>query len=633
MSFYISIGVTFEIFLILLSVFSEIRRYTSSIVEAYVYATVLLLSILSVSIQFFFLFGIHSYYPVFEIILMTISFYLTCRNRQLLFESYISVKKFCADNPFYTFLLTFFGLCLLSKGFLLPPTTFDSMTYHLPRIMMMQSEGNFFLENFADYRQDIMPIGYDILNFLYLRFFTDYGLTTFAFLSYTIILSGIFALVVKIFSDIQLAKIISLISASLTMFVVHSFSTKNDLILAAIAIVCFISAYNLLKESGYIHLLILLVALTFGSNAKFTFGVFVLPFILFYGILLFKRFGFQSILALINKENVKYIPPLMLPLCTIFIICVLFIHNYSKYGALMGPNFYLYSFSCKDGWVGSFLNPVRYFFQAIDLPTELGGDIFSKFHDLALGKFKSTGVFSPDLIVKLSGSLNPPDISAWYGLMGMPILISILFTIIRGKGFLRIIALSISIFAIIIAIKVPWNPWSGRYFALTFAGGLICFAFMLKCIAKKSHCISKCMVRSVIIISAINLFYLVLYVNILNFSQLKYHYKNRDSVYSTFYQKGLFDAFIETVPHHSKVLLVTGVNVRIFPLLIRRPDLDITVTGVPGIPSYNMLRNGIFYRELFKLKGKKYDLSKRRDFQAVQKYFDITMLIPYPEPI
>lgn len=635
MSFFISLGVTFEIFFILLAAFSEIRRYISSLAEAYVYSAVLILSILSVSIQFFFLMGIHKFYPVFDGLLFTASIYLLCRNRHILVESYISLKKFCVNNPFYTFSLAFFAVCLFARGFLLPPTTYDSLTYHLSRIMMMQSEGNLFLENFADYRQDIMPIGYDILNFLYLRFFTDYGLTTFGFLSYTIILSGIFALVTKFFSDVQFSKKICFISASLTMFAVHASSTKNDLILAAIALTCFISAYNLLKENGYIHLLILFVALTFGLNIKFTFGAFFLPFVFFYGILLFNKFGLKSLFGLISKRNFKHLPSLILPMCTFFFICAVLTHNHSKYGALMGPHFYLYNFSDKvGGWGGALFNLIRYFVQSIDLPPELGGDIFTEFHDLILGKFKSTGVFQPDYFpVKLSGYLNPSDISAWYGLVGFPIISSILFSTIRGKGYIRIISVSILIYAIIVGIKMPWSPWTGRYFALTFAGGIICFAFMLKQIGKKSLRVSKFIAGFALLISILNLTYVAFYSNVIAFDQLKHQFKNRDLIYSTFYSKEGWKTFIEKIPPGSQVLVVTGTNVAVFPLLLRRPDLNITVTGVPNTQYRGFKYTGDMYRERLKLNGKSYDLSKRWDFKTVQQYYDVVLLIQVPQKL
>ncbi len=633
MSFYLSLGVTFEIFFILIAAFSEIRRYIVSLTEAYVYTTVLILAIFSVSLHFFFLFGVHRFYPIFEALLVCGAIYLIFRNRLILIESWISIKFFIDNSPFYSFSIIFFGVCLFVKGFLLPPTTYDSMTYHLPRIMMMQSKGHLFLDNFSDYRQDIMPIGYDILNFLYLRFFTDYGLTTFGFLSYTMILSGIFALVIKLFSDVQFSKIICFISASLTMFIVHAWSTKNDLILAALAIACFLSAYNFLRDGGFIHLFMLLVALTFGLNVKFTFGGFFLPFIFLYGILFLRKIGLKPLFAQINKKNFKYILFLILPISNISMICLILFHNYSNYGAFMGPHFFWDAFSVSGGWAGSFLNLIRYSFQAIDLPKEFGGDMLTQFHNLVLGKYYSTGVLVPEYIpVKLSGFLNPTDVCAWFGLLGMPILISILFTSILGKEFLRIIALSVFIYAIMIGVKAPWTPWTGRYFALTFAGGMVCFAFMLKWIEKKSFRISKFIIGFALIISILNLSYLAFYVNVANFDQIRHQFKDRNNnMYSKYYSKKGWDFIVEKIPPGSKVLLVTGTDTPIFPIFLRRPDLNITVTGAPDTLYSGNMYTGDMYKEKFKLRGKEYNLSKYSDFKTVQSFYDYTIPLNVPK--
>ena len=621
MPFFISFGVTFEICFIILAAFSEIRRYISSLAEAYVYSAIIILSILSVSIQFFFLFGIHKFYSVVDILLVIISIYLMYRNRKILFKSYQILKEFCMGNPFFAFLITFFALCLFVKGFLLPPATTDSMTYHLARVLMMQNDGHYFLQNFADYRQDIMPIGYDILHFLYLRFYTDYGLAFFGFLSYTIVLSGIFALVTKLFSDIKLSKIICFMSASLTMFMLTATSTKNDLILAAIAIVCFLSAYNYSTTRGPVHLLVLIVALVFGLNVKLTFGAVFLPFIFFYTLFLINKFGFKSFIPRITKNNLKYSPFLILPLSIISFIFILLIHNYMRYGAIMGPDFYMKGLAGSDGFFGRSVNLMRYFFQAIGLPIEAGGNVLNIFCDLILGKYKSIGLLPGITSVAVSNSIyDLADINAWYGLLGMPIILSIIFTVFRGKGFLRGIALSIVVCAIIISFQIPWTPWSGRYFASVFAGGMVCFAFLLKWISRKSIYVSKLIIGIGLFIAGCNLFFHVIYINAYNISQLKHHFENRDDVYISYYSKKGWDVFTKKIPHGSKILLISPANSPLFPIYFYRPDLDITVTGV-----YN--KN--LYREPFKLNGENYywDRLKAEDGKTIQKNYDYILEI------
>ena len=98
MSLLISLGVTFEIIFVILAAFSEIRRRVSLSTEAYVYSTILVFSIFSLSIHLFFLFGIHKFYFLFDALLLFISTYFVYRNWETLVESYENSKEFCKRN-------------------------------------------------------------------------------------------------------------------------------------------------------------------------------------------------------------------------------------------------------------------------------------------------------------------------------------------------------------------------------------------------------------------------------------------------------------------------------------------------------------------------------------------------------
>lgn len=627
MPFYLSIAVTLEIFTIIAAFFSEIRRHTESIAEAYVYSAVLVLSVFSVAIQLFFLLGIHSFFFVVDIVLLAVSIYLYVRNRRVLVESGRALKIFCKSHPFFSFTLAFFPLCLFIKGFFLPPLTMDSLTYHLARILMMQNDGHYFLSNFADYRQDIMPIGYDILNFLYLRFYTDYGLAFFGFLSYTIILAGIFSLTVKTFSDIRLGMIACFIGASLTMFVLNATSTKNDLVLAAVAVACFLSAYNYRATGKGLHLFVLVSALVFGLDIKFTFAAFSLPFAALYAILLFRESGFKSIMPRhTGGHHAKNLLFFVLPLGTIGLIVTLLVHNYLRYGGVTGPDFYLSLLSGKDGKTGNTLNFIRYFFQAMDLPKEIAGNLPTMLYNMIAGKYKMIGLFPKIHSVDLSGSLYPLDVSAWYGLLGLPIIISILFAAFRAKGFLRTGAVSVLIFAAVVSVTIPWTPWNGRYFALVFAYGAVCFAFMLKRIEAYSKALSRYVTGCAVVIAGATLIWQAVYVNVANMARLEYTCKNRDTAYARLYSEKGWNLF-QRVPPGSSILLITATNFPIAPLLLRRPDLKITATGL-SIAGGRYVEG--VYREPFWLNGKTYHLYRKiqpQDLEAIKKNYDAVFLL------
>ena len=106
------------------------------------------------------------------------------------------------------------------------------------------------------------------------------------------------------------------------------------------------------------------------------------------------------------------------------------------------------------------------------------------------------------------------------------------------------------------------------FFALAFAGGMMCFAFMLKSIEKKSARASDYIIGFALLISISNLSYLAFYVNLTNFDTLKHQIKDRNHIYSKFYPQGVLNSFIEKIPPRSQVLLITPANSRIFPFFL-----------------------------------------------------------------
>lgn len=620
MPIFVSAAVTFEIFFIIFAFFAELRRHITALSEAYVYAVILSLAVFSVSIQFFFLFEIHRFFPIVDVALILVSAGLIYRNRKLIAASWKTLTGFCLKHPFFSFSLIFISACLFIKGFLLPPTTVDSLTYHLARILMMQNDGTYFLENFNDYRQDIMPIGYDILHFLYLRFYTDYGLATFGFLSYTALLAGLFALSMRCFSNLRLSKITCFAGASLTMFLLNAASTKNDLILAAIVVACFLSANHYIKTKKWLYLFFLIIALGFGVSTKFTFGAFVIPFTVFFIYFFYQQFNFKNDVELL-KIKPRYLVFAVLPVGMALLLLVLFWHNYMKYDSIMGPDAYFKLLAGPDGIGARAVNLLRYLLQVIDLPPELGGNTLTLFHDRLLGIDKSAGLFPGISTVQLSGALYTQDVFAWYGLLGLPVLLAIIITGFFAKGFIRGLALMILIYAVVISFSMPWAPWNGRFFAPVFAGGMVCFGFVLKMMAEKWPRISQWMIGCVILIAAGNLFFQVGYANFRQMPGLKQQFENRDIVYSRPFSREGWDVLVNKIPSDSKILLISATNFPVFPLLLRRPDLDFTLTG----KSY---AGGKFldgaYQETLKAGGKAYDLHRigREELEIIGQLYD-----------
>lgn len=620
MLFLTSVLLTFELLLIIAAVFSEIHRRipASDICLTYTYATVLLLAALSASIQIFLLLGIQDLFFLIDSLLIAVSAYTCFKNRNILKESFHTTVTFIRRHPFFSGTLLFASLCVLIKGFLLPPTTWDSMTYHLARCMLMQSEGKLLLQNFTDFRQAVMPVAYDVLHLFYLRCYTDYGLATFGFISYTLVVAGIYTISRKMFSGIHTAKTLALIGASMPMFIVSASSTKNDLILASLTISSFLAAFCFLHEKGKIHLLVLSTSLIFGVSNKLTFAAFFLPFIFFYLILLFRLSRTKSP-SNKHRRRIAHIIPFLIPLSMFFLTVKILLHNQVVYGGLMGPKYFTAIFERKNTLFTIAINCFRYLCNAMDWPIEFGGHVLTTLHNALFARYGDIGVLFPGQTVELSGTLQPTDINAWYGILGIVIVVSILFAAMRAKGLIRLFALSIAIYAFTIAWKVHWSPWNGRYFGPTFAGGIVCLAFLLDRLKAFSNSAYRFLHGGVVVISIVYLLLFSFVTNLLNIQSQVYLFYNRNSHY---FKKVCSDEswyfYTKTIPPDSDVFIYAGADVGIFPLFLVRPDIHLSVAG-----EYRPHR----FMKLFEKDGQHYNLSKREEFKKAQGMYDYMLLM------
>lgn len=543
MNLFLSFLIIVEIFTAILAIFSILRKKNYTIAESYCYSTILILAAYSLSIQLFFLLKINQYYYLFDIIILTFSSFQIWKNKKIIFNSY---KAFVRSdnwqtNKFISCLLIFISIYLFLQSFLLPPCNWDVLTYNLARVLMFQEEGSLFLKNFSTYRQVIHPWGYDILSFLFLRFYSDFGLGVFSFLSYTVVIAGTYGLVSKIFDqpqlnplpgtrksffhpfscDTNLILITSFIIASLTGLILQATTEKNDIPLAAVVVVCFLAAWNFYRTFKYFDFYIIIVAALFGLSVKAYFPGFLIPFLIFYTLMLIKQhwgslknLNLQKIKEILlgkllylsdgiisrlyRRTLIKYTArPLKhtdcqlpfanyqllfkgalcaIPLGLIFCLIIFWNNNYHNYHSLWGEKAHVDIHINKEGLVGGAINTARYISQAIDLPKELGGSMITKFHDKLLGNNRSAGALYQ---VKLIGKPFPDEDFSWYGLLGILLIIpAVIYSMIFGKGFIRFISLTLLCFWLILSYKVAWMPWNSRFFSLFFAGSGVCIAFV-----------------------------------------------------------------------------------------------------------------------------------------------------------
>ncbi|MEO1593307.1 MAG: hypothetical protein AAFU71_18740, partial [Cyanobacteria bacterium J06632_22] len=97
----------------------------------------------------------------------------------------------------YPLALSVFGVglgYLFLQAYLLPPSSWDALVYHLPRVLVWEQNHSLFLRDYSLPHQAVFPVGSDILFHLFLRFHLDYGLGVFSWLFYGVIICGTYAI-------------------------------------------------------------------------------------------------------------------------------------------------------------------------------------------------------------------------------------------------------------------------------------------------------------------------------------------------------------------------------------------------------------------------------------------------------
>jgi hypothetical protein len=601
------------------------------------------LATLSLSIQVLFFPGLHQVYFLFDILIIVFSVYQVIHNRDVIKRDAQIVSRFVKKEKLLVFILLPVLIYLALQAFLLPPGNLDSMVYNLARVLMFKQQGSLFLENYSYFGQPSFPVGVDLLSFLFLRFNSDFGLGIFSFISYLIIIVGTYS-TVSCFYNKKTAVTIAIIIASLTEIVLQATTTKNDIPAAAAAVVIFLAGYNFIISRRPVHLYIVIVGILWGLTIKVYFAGFALPFILFYtAFLIYKRenFSFRGLLSHIAlskiKLNYKYcIIPIGLILCIFFF----YGHNLKKYGNMFGAKAPVARNQNQDGVIGGVLNLGRYIIQAAEIPAKYGYKI-TEIHDGFLKEYKSKGMKNKKLKIDLSSKTYLSEDHSWYGPLAFFLIIpAIAFSVLVGKGYVRVVSLTLAFFFLFISYKVAWMPWNSRYFSLFFAGSGICIAYVFNRFLNKNKRVIKGIKGFIILIAIYTLLSAALQNGrsrtIPGFASTNLFYNlykygsgvvkgkrpakkcfawlgkvsNRQFHYETFYPGNMLAAFISSVGRDKKVL-VQGYFVPVFPLFFTRPDLEITVSGL-----------GLVF-----LDNKPCSLSRKSDYMTVRANYDYIVFL------
>ncbi|MFB2934116.1 glycosyltransferase family 39 protein [Aerosakkonemataceae cyanobacterium BLCC-F154] len=479
--------------------------------------------------------------------------------------------------------------------------------------------------------QSIFPVGSDILHHIFLRFYNDYGIGIFSFLSYLSIAFGTYALARR-YTSPETSLLSSIVIISLPELVYQATSTKNDIVVSALAIFCFLTVHRLLEQVNFKDLVILILALFWGISVKTTWLAFLLPFSLFCGILLLRKYPVKFWVQVIShhwKQGVIFVVPVL-----IFSQFWLFIHNYYVWGTWSGMPEYNALSKQVDGLKGAIANLVRYLLQSMDV-LEPGNIIVRRLIAISftelLQKIYNTFLYPIFGDAATNERLGPFQLSwwshedmAWFGPLGFLLVIpAILYSVIKGRKFLRASGLTLLGYIFILSYALAWNPFHNRYVSVFFVASGGCVAYFIKSFEQKKLLLNLVKYTSILILITacfINVAkplitfnkdtYIAANINVLNFPYVIFKESiwgqskfgtNRFYYADAFFGDSRVKEFMKLIPPGSQVALVTQGHMSpnwVYHYLLYNPQVKFTPVLETTLKSKNIKFDYILCTEI-----------------------------------
>ncbi|EAZ92864.1 hypothetical protein [Crocosphaera chwakensis] len=512
----------------------------------------------------------------------------------------LTLKNFFFQHKIICSIIAICWIYLFFLAIIIPPSNWDSMTYHLSRILLFQQENSLLLENVTTPRQAMFVMGSDILTHAFLRFYSDYGVGLFSFLAYVSIGLGTYALS-RNFASVNISLITTIIIMGMPELCFQATSTKNDIFTGAAAIFCLQVAYRFLQVLNIQDLSLLILGTSFGASAKSTFLVFLLPFSVCLLYLILKKYKVVDILNLL-RTNWSYFVILIFP-SLIMSQFWLFFHNVATQNDATGLT--KNNFVKPSKTKGMFANLVRYLFQSFHLfPFDYiaKGRLNINLDDHLENLYKL--LFEPffenikmgyvnNRPYKFSIRLFPHEDFSWYGMSGFFLVLPSLFiSLIKGNNFLRATSISLISFMLIVCYLVLWTPWNNRYFNLFFTASGVCIAFLLTLIINQKRnsvfqksllllsifiLISSCVLNSSKPLGGLSIteFFKPNIWAKTNFGQERLYYANG------YYNDDRITKFKTLVTNQSKVALIATDDSWIYHFYLTNPNVEIEPITLP----------------------------------------------------
>lgn len=277
-----------------------LSQFIVDIRKNWIIASVVVFSALSIVTEILGWFSLINRYSIigFWTIFLIISSILILKSAkripwQKLIES-IRIKNW----RFFWVLLTVYSLTLLLISLYSAPSNWDSMTYHLSRIMHWVQNGNleFYPTNIL--RQlNFPPFSEVIITHLYLLTNDDRMMNLVQWFSYASIIITI-SLLTDEFSGGYKSRVISaVLAAAIPMAIMQSTTTQNDLLVGYLIMTSIWFFFRLIKEKNLINLLFLAFSVSLALYTKTTAYIYLLPLLLWLSMVYLKKFEYKTIVT------------------------------------------------------------------------------------------------------------------------------------------------------------------------------------------------------------------------------------------------------------------------------------------------------------------------------------------------
>ena len=553
---------------------------------------------LSLIFQFSFLLGIPSISYLFEIFALVLSMKIIVDSKRDFVKVLSKFSKSIISDYFmillFTFIFILFFICLVKV-----PHEGDSLRYHLSRILLFQDNKSLFLEPLSQHQSHltVFPIGNDILFHIFLRNHYDFGVNIFGLLYFISTIFGTYS-VSRLFYNHKISIATTFVLISMTMVVLHSTLTKNDL---ATGVASILTLYTLLKlyKSLDISMLILNISsLAWGLSIKSSYVLFCIsiaivsvPYLVLSG-----KFNF------VRKFLIGHYQILLVLIIPIFVLSNswLYINNYLNYENFLGPIKFVEDHSNKDGIYGGLANLSRFLYSSLDytkIPIYASKKFFdinikteldSIFHIISPFSFEGYGMSRDYTYINKTPSAQATG--SWFGpaayFLIYPALLISFFS--SKRLYMRLYTLILFIYLFLLLYSIGWHQWNGRFFIIFFLLSGIPISSMIEYWSDSKLILLK--VCSILLL----LYSLLIMINNNNKYYL-FHKGYSEASQKTINRDSTLKYSVEKIPLNSTVCIVTSDNTIIYHYLLYRPDLNFEfVTSEEDYFYYNK-----YYKSLF----------------------------------